>query len=78
MSLITRRAGCSIRLVSRQLIENPAKEEITMAVKHVPTNEVHSGNKGGYTGCGFDTRDNPTHWVSTHERITCDKNGCKN
>ena len=49
-----------------------------MAVKHVPTNEVHSGNKGGTTGCGFDTRVNPTHWVSTTERITCAKNGCKN
>ena len=49
-----------------------------MAVKHVPTNEVHKGTKGGTTGCGFDTRDNPTHWVSTTEKITCDKNGCKN
>ena len=49
-----------------------------MAVKHVPTKVVHSGTKGGTTGCGFNTRDNPTHWVSTHERITCDKNGCKN
>ena len=49
-----------------------------MAVKHLPTNIVHSGTKGGTTGCGSNTRDNPTHWVSTHERITCDKNGCKN
>jgi len=31
-----------------------------MAVKHTPTGEVHSGNKGGKTGCGFDTRDNPS------------------
>ena len=44
-----------------------------MAVKHVPTSEVHSGTKGGTTGCGFDTRDHPTHWVSTREKITCDK-----
>jgi hypothetical protein len=36
-----------------------------MAVKHVPTGEVHSGTKGGYTGCGFDTRVNPSHWVNT-------------
>ena len=49
-----------------------------MAVKHVPTRIVHSGTKGGTTGCGFDTRVNPTHWVSTNQRITCDKNGCKN
>ncbi len=49
-----------------------------MAVRHVPTNEVHSGTKGGTTGCGFDTRVNPTHWVSTAGKITCDKNGCKN
>ena len=49
-----------------------------MAVKHVPTGEVHSGTKGGFTGCGFDTRNLPTHWVNTHEKITCDKNGCKN
>ena len=52
--------------------------EMTIAVKHVPTKEVHSGTKGGTTGCGFDTRVNPTHWVSTSEGITCDKNGCKN
>ena len=49
-----------------------------MAVKHVPTGIVHSGFKGSTTGCGFDTRENASHWVSSHERITCDKNGCKN
>ncbi len=49
-----------------------------MAVKHIPTQEVHRGNKGGRTGCGFDTRKNPEHWVSTSDKITCDKNGCKN
>ena len=49
-----------------------------MAVKHVPTKEVHSGTKGGTTGCGVDTRVNSDHWVSTIEKITCDKNGCKN
>ena len=49
-----------------------------MAVKHVPTNEVHKGTKGGTTGCGFDTTVNPTHWVSTTQNITCAKNGCKN
>jgi len=49
-----------------------------MPVKHLPTNEVHKGQKGGTTGCGFDTSVNPEHWVNTYERITCDKNGCRN
>jgi len=48
-----------------------------MAVKHTPTNEVHQGNKGGTTGCGFDTSENPSHWVQSSDKITCDKNGCK-
>ena len=49
-----------------------------MAVKHKPTGEVHSGSKGGKTGCGFNTREHPEHWVASSERITCDKNGCRN
>ncbi len=49
-----------------------------MAVKNTLTNEVHKGTKGGQTGCGFDTTKNPNHWVSTSEKITCDKKGCKN
>ncbi len=49
-----------------------------MSVKHTPTGEVHQGSKGGTTGCGFNTNVNPSHWVNTTERITCDKNGCKN
>lgn len=49
-----------------------------MAVKHTPTNEVHSGNKGRRTGCGFDTKLHPDHWVSSSQKITCNKNGCKN
>ena len=48
-----------------------------MAVKHNPTGVVHSGTKGGRTACGFDTKENPAHWASTGQRITCDKNGCK-
>jgi hypothetical protein len=40
--------------------------------------EVHSGMKGGLTGCGENTRTNPDHWSNTSKRITCDKNGCKN
>lgn len=49
-----------------------------MAVKHKPTGEIHRGTKGGATGCGVDTRKNPEHWVSTSEKITCAKNGCRN
>lgn len=49
-----------------------------MAVKHIPTNIVHSGTKGGRTGCGFDTKEKQDHWVHSHSKINCDKNGCKN
>jgi hypothetical protein len=49
-----------------------------MAVKHIPTGVVHSGNKGEKTGCGANTKDNLSHWVNSHNKITCAKNGCKN
>nr|WP_321237550.1 hypothetical protein [uncultured Psychroserpens sp.] len=49
-----------------------------MAVKHTPTGIVHSGSKGGDTGCGFDTTEHSSHWINTSTKITCDKNGCKN
>lgn len=49
-----------------------------MTVKNIETREVHKGQRGGKTGCGVDTRKNPDHWVTTSERITCDKDGCKN
>lgn len=49
-----------------------------MAVKHTPTGVVHKGQKGGTTECGFDTTENSSHWTSTSDKITCDKNGCKN
>ncbi|MYL44501.1 hypothetical protein GLV94_02485 [Virgibacillus halodenitrificans] len=49
-----------------------------MAVKHTPTGIVHSGTKGGSTGCGFNTKESSGHWVNTSSKITCDKNGCKN
>lgn len=49
-----------------------------MAVKHEPTNIVHQGAKGGTTGCGSNTTEKPIHWANTTDRITCDKNGCKN
>ena len=62
--------GISTDLITKQLRK--------MAVKHIPTNEVHKGTKGGTTGCGFDTREHSDHWVNTSSKITCDKNGCKN
>lgn len=49
-----------------------------MTVKHLNTNEVHKGYKGGTTGCGFDTNENPSHWRNVNEEITCAKKGCKN
>jgi len=49
-----------------------------MAVKNIETGEVHVGSKGGHTGCGFNTNENPHHWVNSTASITCAKNGCKN
>jgi hypothetical protein len=51
---------------------------VHMTVKHTPTDIVHEGSKGGKTGCGTDTKEHGDHWVTTSERVTCDKNGCKN
>lgn len=48
-----------------------------MAAKHRPTSEVHSGTKGGCTGCGSDTKLHPDHWINSSQKITCNKNGCK-
>ena len=53
-----------------------------MAVKHTDPDTlktiVHSGYKGSKTGCGIDTKVNPSHWANTILSVTCDKNGCKN
>ncbi|MFC7356732.1 hypothetical protein ACFQO1_03460 [Jejudonia soesokkakensis] len=49
-----------------------------MAVKHIPTNEIHKGQKGGTTGCGTDTNLHSSHWSNTTENISCSKYGCKN
>lgn len=49
-----------------------------MAVKNLESDEVHVGTKGGTTGCGIDTNENPDHWENTGESITCDKYGCNN
>jgi len=52
-----------------------------MAVKHMPTGVTHKGNRGGTTGCGIDTSTNinnhKDHWVASSQKITCDKNDCK-
>jgi DNA-binding transcriptional MerR regulator len=45
-------------------------------VKHLPTDEVHRGRKGGITACGFDTNTHADYWTSTTEETTCEKNGC--
>ena len=52
-----------------------------MPVKHTPPDGpsiVHKGQKGGTTGCGFNTKENPSHWTNATSKVTCDKNGCKN
>lgn len=49
-----------------------------MNVKHTPTNITHKGQKGATTGCGTNTNVHSDHWVNTNDKITCDKNGCKN
>lgn len=49
-----------------------------MAVRHIPTDIVHKGSKGGKTGCGFNTNDKASHWENTSKRINCEKDGCKN
>lgn len=54
-----------------------------MAVKHNNPEHgepgiVHKGFKGGTTGCGFNTNENPSHWKDTLEPVNCEKKGCKN
>ena len=49
-----------------------------MNVKHIPTNEVHKGNKCMITGCGLDTELSLKDWVNTAAKITCKNKGCKN
>lgn len=48
-----------------------------MAVKNLESGEVHKGQKGGTTGCGFNTNEHPENWVSSNDKINCDKYGCK-
>lgn len=44
-----------------------------MAVKHTPTNIVHQSTKGGTTGCGSNTKDIPSHWQNSSDRVNCKK-----
>ena len=48
-----------------------------MAVKHLKTDIIHKGFKGGKTGCGADTTTLPSHWENTSEKVNCTKIGCK-
>ena len=48
-----------------------------MAVKHIPTGIVHQGNKGGKTGCGFNTNEQSSHWEQSSQRISCGKNSLR-
>jgi len=52
-------------------------QERHMAVKHIPTGIVHHERKDGTTGCGVDIKKNNEHWGDSEQKITCDKNGCK-
>lgn len=47
-----------------------------MPVKNILSDEVHVGQKGGTTGCGFNTNENPENWIGSSEKITCEKDGC--
>ena len=55
-----------------------------MNVKYVGNDTKKSENgkihvkDGNHTGCGARIDDNPQDWVSTFEKVTCEKNGCKN
>ena len=42
------------------------REVIELAVKNIESDEVHVGTKGGKTGCGVHTTENPENWVSTN------------
>lgn len=35
-------------------------------------------SEGNFTRCGARIDDNPKDWVETQEKVTCNKNGCKN
>ena len=48
-----------------------------MAVRHIPTDIVHRGWKGGTTECGKDTTVKSDHWENTTKPISCQANGCK-
>lgn len=47
-----------------------------MPVKNTETGEVHRGQKGGKTKCGFDT--SASHGIGQTEAIISKKDGCIN
>ena len=60
------------------MLKKVFKRRKNMNVKHIPTNEVHKGNKCMITGCGLDTELSLKDWVNTAAKITCKNKGCKN
>lgn len=42
------------------------------------TDVVHSGSKGGATGCGTNTNDQNSHWINSGSKITCNEEVCRN
>ena len=48
-----------------------------MNIKFKESGIVHK-NEDPKTGCGFDFRDNKEDWSFTNNKITCNKDGCKN
>lgn len=56
----------------------------TMNIKYIG-NDTRKSEKGkihkysgNYTACGARIDDNPNDWKYTSEKVTCEKNGCKN
>lgn len=54
-----------------------------MNIKYIG-NDTKKSEKGkvhirddNFTACGARIDDNPQDWVSTNEKVTCEKNGCK-
>ena len=53
-------------------------------IKYIGSDSSQSENgkihvwKGDHTGCGARIDDNPQDWTETNEKVTCERNGCKN
>ena len=48
-----------------------------MQVKFALNQVVHKGYKGGVTGCGINTNNEPEFWNNSSLAVTCEKNGCR-